>query len=122
MHSGIGPQKAFRVAKEKGLQTVETTMFIAISKDKEQYKDTLARYCVPKNQFCERESSSSQEWVQAWALISRAWAEYAEQQTTLATHKGGPGATSFYKVIEEPILQQKGVRINIENDFPSGSS
>lgn len=66
-------------------------------------------------------NNPNEDWVEAWAQISRAWAQYAEDQTTLATHKGGPDATSFYKSIEEPILQQKGVRIEVDNEYKPGA-
>jgi len=52
MHSGIGPRNAARIARRKGLQTVETTMHMAVSYERELYKDTLVKYCVPKEQFC----------------------------------------------------------------------
>lgn len=39
MHSGIGPAKAFQVAKVKKLETVETTILKAINNDKASKKD-----------------------------------------------------------------------------------
>jgi len=121
MHSGIGPRNAARIARRKGLQTVETTMHMAVSYERELYKDTLVKYCVPKEQFCALPDNPDEDWREAWAQISMAWAQYTEEQTTLATHRGGPGATSFYKAIEEPILQQKGVRIEVDNQYEPGS-
>jgi hypothetical protein len=121
MHSGIGPLNAVRIARGKGLQTVETTMRLAVIHEPELYKDTLVKYCVPKDQFCAISDNPSEDWVEVWAQISRAWAQYAEDHTTLATHKGGPRATSFYKSIEEPILQEKCVRIDVENQYKPGS-
>ncbi|KAF2276884.1 uncharacterized protein EI97DRAFT_501075 [Westerdykella ornata] len=120
MHSGIGAPRAYQIAKSKGLQTVETTMALAVSKEREKYKDTLVKFCVPKEQYCRGSESKLAEWKEAWGEISRAWAEYAEQRTTLATHKGGPATESFYKKIEEPILQRNGVSITIENNHPKG--
>ncbi|KAI8930547.1 hypothetical protein NX059_012159 [Plenodomus lindquistii] len=121
MHSGIGPAQAFRIARMKGLQTIETTIMRAILEEgKEKYQDTLAKYCVGKQPFCER-GGTEQDWVEAWAQVSKEWANYAKEQTTLATHSGGPDAASFYKRIEEPILQAHDVQINVENSYTKGS-
>ena len=120
MHSGIGPANAARIARVKGLQTVETTMLYAVMKDRALYKDTLAKYCLPKEQYCSQPDHTLADWVDAWAQISKAWAEYAEQQTTLATKAEGPDATSFYKTVEEPILQSRGVRITVDNQYKAG--
>ncbi|KAG6005294.1 hypothetical protein E4U21_000269 [Claviceps maximensis] len=119
MHSGIGPQKAFKVASGKHLQTVETTIFKAIMDDdkhkKHVYKDTLKKYCIDKETYCDIKGGNLKDWVEAWAEISRQWALYAEKETTLATTKKGPDATSFYKTVEEPILKEHHVHITVDD-------
>jgi hypothetical protein len=113
MHSGVGAGNAFKIAKAKGLQTVETTIFMSIAKDKAGvYTDTLKKYCVTKETYCAGSDNTESEWVEAWTQISKAWAEYAECQTTLATTKAGPDSKSFYKKVEEPILKKAGVDID----------
>jgi hypothetical protein len=117
MHSGIGAVNAVRVARSKGLQTVETTMALAVKADPVLYKDTLGKFCITKEQFCTKPEHESTDWIEAWAQISKAWADYAEEQTTLATHSAGPDKDSFYKRVEEPILQGKGVRIITDDQY-----
>jgi hypothetical protein len=104
------------------LQTVETTITYATNgPDKDLYKDTLGKYCVTKEQWCAQPDNPPEDWVDAWTVISRTWAKYAAEQTTLATHKGGPSVTSFFSTIEEPILKQSKVAINVDNSFKPGS-
>lgn len=111
MHSRIGPAKAFRVARGKNLQIVETTILKALNSDRTgEYTDTLKKYCVTKEQWCTDEPDDA-DWVAAWAEISKAWATYAEEQTTLATNAEGPASDSFYEKYEKPILNNNKVTI-----------
>ncbi|KAK7222254.1 hypothetical protein V2G26_010257 [Clonostachys chloroleuca] len=126
MHSGIGPAKAFQVAKVKKLETVETTILKAINNDKASkkdiYKDTLQKYCIPKADYCAIPSNNVNDWIEAWGVISKAWASYTTKETTLATVKEGPNSMSFYKVFEEPILTSNRVSIKIDNTYPAGDA
>ena len=116
MHSHIGPAKAFQVAKKKELQTVETTIFKAVMADKDkEYKDTLKKYCVTKEDFCKSDEKKEKDWVEAWEAVSKAWAKYAEENTVLATDKNGPDEESFFKRIEEPILKENEVKVTVDD-------
>ncbi|KAK2596104.1 hypothetical protein QQS21_006451 [Conoideocrella luteorostrata] len=118
MHSGIGASKAFQVSKGKKLQTVETTILKAIVDDKKHkntYKDTLQKYCVDKKEYCEIKGGNLKDWIEAWNTISKEWAEFAEKETTLATTKKGPDPDSFYKRIEERILNDRHIQITVDD-------
>jgi hypothetical protein len=79
MHSGIGASMAYQIAKAKSLQTVETTISDALEADKGNlYKNTLRKYWVSKEEFCKQGQGHSDEWIEAWDQISKAWAEYAK--------------------------------------------
>jgi hypothetical protein len=113
MHSGIGPRNAFKVAKQLNLQIVETTILTAINKDKKTYKG-LKAYCKKQDDFCNHSGRDGDEWVEAWNEISKAWAEYAQQKTTLAIKEGQPpAATSFYERVEKKVLTDNGVQITV---------
>ncbi len=121
MHSGVGASKAFQIAKSKGLQTVETTIYKAIYEDqlsgKGEYKDTLAKYCVAKDQFCADPQNNLDDWMQAWHVISGQWAGYARVKTELATTKTGPRPESFFNKDEKPVLQKNQVTIDVDDKY-----
>jgi hypothetical protein len=96
-------------------------LYATTGSDKDLYKDTLGKYCVTKDQWCAQPDNPPEDWVDAWAQISATWAKYAADQTTLATHKGGPSVTSFFATIEEPILKQRKIAINVDNSFKPGT-
>uniref|UniRef100_A0A8H7TQA3 Uncharacterized protein n=1 Tax=Bionectria ochroleuca TaxID=29856 RepID=A0A8H7TQA3_BIOOC len=118
MHSGIGAIKASKVARSKKLQTVETTIFLAINADKteNEYKDTLKKYCITKEQFCDSGAGTEADWKKAWGIISTAWANYVNKETTLVTTAAGPAADSFYKTFEEPILKSNNIQIHVDKE------
>ncbi|KAG5974649.1 hypothetical protein E4U55_008120 [Claviceps digitariae] len=121
MHSHIGPKKAFQIAREKGLKTVEQTILDAIGDDikhkKYIYKDTLQVYNISRMEFVKR-GGDIEEWKAAWNEISRVWAEHAMHETLLATTKRGPGPKSFYRRIEEPILKKRNIKITVDDSYP----
>ncbi|KAF1962046.1 hypothetical protein CC80DRAFT_500374 [Byssothecium circinans] len=61
MHSSIRPSNTAYITRGKGLQIVETTMLYVIIKDQELYKDSLAKYCIPKDQYCAQPGNTQQD-------------------------------------------------------------
>ncbi|GAO15344.1 uncharacterized protein UV8b_07097 [Ustilaginoidea virens] len=113
-HSGLGASLAARMAKERNLQTVEMTIATAIQKDPNTYRDTLAKYCIPKANFCDIRGDEA-EWIQVWDIICEEWSERPLERTRLlypTVQK--PSATSFYMRKEEPNLIRRHIEIDVE--------
>lgn len=80
-----------------------------------RYKDTLQKYLVDKVDYLGVKGSDIKDWMAAWEIASQEWANFAENETTLATTKKGPNANSFFKRIEEPILTKHKVKITVDD-------
>ncbi|KAG6007461.1 hypothetical protein E4U54_008824 [Claviceps lovelessii] len=79
--------------------------------------NTLQKYDRSQEEFIGA-GGDAQDWVNGWSELSRLWAEHAETETTLATCKEGPDPNSFYRLIEEPVLKKRNVKITLDDSHP----